>query len=97
MADFTPGPWRIVSRKNAQLPNEWLGIRSGTLMFAAADLERDARLIAAAPELYEALEEAHLFLCYITEENTDARNDEDLLVWHGDRLRTALAKARGES
>lgn len=57
----------------------------------------DANLIATAPDLLATLGEINYFLCYITEENTDARNDVPLLVKMGDMVRAAIAKATGEA
>ena len=48
-------------------------------------------------KLREALEAQHVFLCYITEENIGARNDEELLVEMGDKLREALATTGGSA
>jgi len=46
-------------------------------------------------DLIAALDEVGDFLCYITEEDLDARNDRAFLVQMGDKVRAALDKARG--
>jgi len=52
MSDFTPGPWEA---RYDEPSDEWL-IYSGESEFPhAGSNEANARLIAAAPELYEAL------------------------------------------
>ena len=62
---------------------------------AAASSREIARLIAAAPDLYEALEEARqTILDLINARNSEAEgSDED---WVGG-IDAALAKARGEA
>lgn len=83
---FTPGQWRVVSMaynvKNG--PQTEFGVVNSDRMN-----EADASLIAAAPELYEALENLL---------NADVA---DLSTMHPDLARTkalaALRKARGES
>lgn len=92
---FTPGPWRIV--KHTKAPDADLGphddwtiesVQGGICWEAqgrgAAQTEANARLIAAAPELYEALEE----LFDIVSRNGLAMSN---------RANTALRKARGET
>jgi hypothetical protein len=105
----TPGPWEV-ERKCDPHTGEWFEV-SGAIFPGhvgvvvetsnrdhCLDPETDranARLIAAAPELYATLREVHKELAYFLE-----RNDVD----HGgelrgtiERIRRALAKARGET
>lgn len=89
-AVFTPGPWAIQERVGG---NRHLMIRAGfgNICHVNASINKDANanLIAAAPELFEAGEDA-------------AKELESLLgrVAGGDiplrNLRAALAKARGQ-
>ena len=58
---------------------------------AALDALIEKAMALGAGPLVAALEDQHTFLCYITETNTAARNDEELLVAMGDKLRAALA------
>ena len=98
---FTPGPWTVHHRMRDCVTfegkfgteNLFLENREG---YYACQSEYDAHLIAAAPELYEALE--HLFNVanhfnvsgvYLSE---DAENFKAL-----EAAEMALAKARGES
>ena len=92
----TPGPWYIRRMKDGKTIAEigpicadeyagccWLDVR-----------EEDARLIAAAPDLLEALTDA-----VIDFDNWAAHEDnhphEHLVAW-AERARAAIAKAKGE-
>lgn len=79
---FTPGPWDFEpSGKEAG----YIGFPDGSGFYAAIR-ERDGHLIAAAPELYEALEAA-------------ANSAGFQYMWPATRskVEAALAKARGEA
>lgn len=55
MSGHTPGPW-VAQPDPHSNPGEWvIGIANGPVDYVAVCSERDARLIAAAPELLEAL------------------------------------------
>jgi hypothetical protein len=89
---WTPGPWNVAGRGdgNQQLPI----YAHGKIIAAIRDHGKlaDARLIAAAPELAEACEQA-LWL------NSNPRRDnEDEIEWQEvmSKIRAALAKAKGE-
>lgn len=59
MANFTPGPWRLVKASNRTLAL-WGKKDSGykrDVRIAAIDSKDDATLILAAPDLYRALAE----------------------------------------
>lgn len=79
---FTPGPWRT---------SKWSGRESGIVaevdgqvsLVTGYALDRDAHLIAAAPDLYEALKAASLLIPQGARER------------HG--INAALAKAEGRS
>ena len=87
---FTPGPWKMY--RNGYVLSEETGERvctpHSTLPEASKvsdhikDLKANARLIAAAPELYEALEDASDLL--------------DRMGYLSSEFREVLAKARGE-
>lgn len=91
----TPGPWSNVAKEHLDDPScpEFL-IRCGTGYVATVDSSRDentdnARLIAAAPDLLEAVQKALNFI-----ENTEGEMGEALSC--GDCLRAAIARAKGE-
>ncbi|GLT02830.1 hypothetical protein GCM10007897_42540 [Sphingobium jiangsuense] len=97
MSDFTPGPWRVDPNANCDIQTS-----DGLLEVAAthpslltggrndpARARGNANLIAAAPELYEALS---WFINDIDGTHT-VMLDFDANV---ERARAALAKARGE-
>ena len=85
MSNHTPGPWRVdhgsmLDGVNVITPrNEWICYLG---MASRPDVVADANLIAAAPELLEALEDA-------------VRDSESPGQWL-DEARAAIAKARGE-
>jgi hypothetical protein len=55
--------------------------------------EADARLIAAAPEMYEALKDAKQALRYFSEMNTDRLKPPAL--WHIEKINEVLNKIEG--
>lgn len=69
-AAFTPGPWKHVLRANQLGPRHlFVTDQSHKRCFFKTDKPTeqdiaDARLIAAAPELYEALEKTFIFICH---------------------------------
>lgn len=74
--------------------NDWVEIWSPLACWATeAQMEASARLIAAAPELYEALQSAFEYLDAIPEA---AAGGDDEAVRLARLARAALAKARGE-
>jgi hypothetical protein len=87
---FTPGPWTVESRVAFGKNDYAVSPASGNDGFVAAlthgpDAKANASLIAAAPELYEALERIN--------DTADIALDID---WIRRISRAALAKARGE-
>jgi len=98
-AEFTPGPWRVDPDycHDIQTANGALEIAS-VAETALTDGEKpgyyartaNARLIAAAPDLYEALVEAFNVISHACEAG--------FYVGEGifEKLNAALAKARGE-
>ena len=60
MAEYTPGPWRVSGKSTINGPRGWVASVS------MADRAANARLIAAAPELFEQLVWAETVLkCFI--------------------------------
>ena len=87
---WTPGPWRATTHDHPE-QGVYAGYRIAKM--TGGEIQRDranANLIAAAPDLYAALEKA---LNFIT--NTESEMGETLPC--GDAARAALAKARGET
>ena len=95
---FTPGPWR--AKKASQSSPNILDIEGdgNLLAFTSASCDQspaNARLIAAAPEMFEALGD----ILSAAEQINDATygdEDWDELRKARSRSRAALAKARGE-
>ena len=93
---WTPGPWRYDRTNGSPTTGEHMiaGANPGYLAevrdCGSGDVRANARLIAAAPDMAEALEKA---LNFIT--NTESEMGETLPC--GDAARAALAKARGET
>ena len=97
-ATYTPGPWRDEGWKNVvvNLPTgETIALCPGPKYAPLGVFQANAALIAAAPDLLEALEAAYSVL-----RNGDSRTlPEPLMVEHVSTLpviRAAIAKARGE-
>lgn len=94
---FTPGPWTPVKvpggdyRIQYNSKGNWLG-----LVYHDDDqperAKADARLIAAAPELYEALVIAQDYAQWVFQQHGEPDVGLDLK-----RINAALAKARGET
>lgn len=102
---FTPGPWTAMRNINPEAGEEWVrdicaddgdalpSIIEGAYFVCSTDEENEAnaRLIAAAPEMYEALRRLEKFTTEFLEEVPVGTNNIDAL-----RLaRAALAKAEG--
>lgn len=87
---WTPGKWVAVPDPNAFAIDDYcVGVEGGDKIDEIATCgERNARLIAASPELYEAL--ANVVAEYDEEDNGRS------LRWAVDSARDVLAKARGE-
>lgn len=89
MSRHTPGPWRIVEKSD----DERLSIEAGDMFIARTDpcmaQEANARLIAAAPDLLEALQEVLGYPRGTSGRIIIEREDEK-------RLRVAIAKAEAK-
>ena len=92
----TPGPWRVAPRSDYPEHAD-INVDAGTRGYVALcgkagdeEAEANARLIAAAPELLEALRE--VVACYVVRINgkVDVRRAAAL-----DRARAAIAMAEG--
>jgi hypothetical protein len=86
----TPGPWRW--------ENNTLTGRNDC--FVDKDEESDAALIASAPDLLSALEEARIALTFYRNwmtKHTDGRTDYPFGIQTQDKARAAIAKAKGEA
>lgn len=75
---WTPGPWHISGKKTIKAGDAWIGKANWQ------NGEANAHLIAAAPEMAEALE-------YML-----AKFGRDMTTPDHDRIAAILAKARGE-
>lgn len=101
-AKHTPGPWRVSEQSPTIIKQDMrmIGNESGVLIGSASgytgsgffptdeEAVANARLIAAAPELLEALEEVMSML------GSELVKDTLGYEWH-DKARAAIAKATG--
>lgn len=86
---WTPAPWRVEGRRVVALKEKWVcECPSGGIIHGKVDAA-NAALIAAAPDLYEALIKCqrHLAVNAVTQD----------LVELYEEVRAALARARGET
>lgn len=98
---YTPGPWRLFNKNRTVAVMAGDGPRNEVVSwtgFDASDFPKqvvaNARLIAAAPELYETLRAAVETIDIPTDPNDGSAHPEWLApVWQ--RCRAALAKAEG--
>jgi len=102
--EHTPGPWWIVPR---DAPKATLMVESHHGLIAVMEssktrpvtykkAEANARLIAAAPELLEAL--ANIANCNMNNWSEEFRNGDDFRIWAQSRARVAVARAvRGDA
>lgn len=106
---YTPGPWHIYFDEpfDRDRPTYKLEDQAGHQLSLIARLpevdvesfKKDCLLIAAAPEMYEALEaqlglNGHTRYCSII--NRSDRREEYICVTACEKLRTILKRARGE-
>ena len=98
---FTPGPWRLRPGHDPEEDHEHVESLDGDpiALVNLGEYEHDAHLIAAAPDLYAALEKAEVaFMALARIEMAAGRKNSsanfDALVG---TCRASLAKARGES
>lgn len=90
----TPGPWTI-RVATASIPTIHVSSSRGHLasVFGARHVQ-DARLIAAAPELFDIAKEA-LGLAEIAADLTGCRGDDDFVQAFHEKAKAAIAKATG--
>jgi hypothetical protein len=90
----TPGPWRYFISANKTTGQRWSNVTGDGLQIAGAvPSESDARLIAAAPELLDALK--LLFEDWVTLVGDDCEDNEDVRrIWQA--CQDALTKVTGE-
>ena len=99
MSKHTPGPWIVyefVDGYDIRSPEAecWVAMSSDPeAVWGAIGREEDARLIAAAPELLEALE---FFVAAGGKGRTFYAVEGELLQDCVDKARAAIAKAKGE-
>jgi hypothetical protein len=97
MSEFTPGPWRKGDVGEIMLNNKYREIISDDgkigLVYGIIDQDNkaNANLIAAAPELYEACEEA-----LVNDIAAEGENASNMFPALRKKLAAALKKARGE-
>ena len=96
MSKFTPGPWRLLNGKNIVGPKNQI---AKVWMFNDGEGTANARLIASAPDMYEALSD----LVGRINKFIDRRFVDDGPDWEYSKLhdrieaaRAALAKAEGK-
>lgn len=103
----TPGPWclgvkgrTIHKRQSNGRPGKMVAEIETTLSagkkFTELEVEANAHLIAAAPDLLEALEEAERVIRWAAQESKGKVKREIVGGWlhHADKARAAIAKAR---
>lgn len=87
----TPGPWRYMETNGMRdKPAVQRGSEGGFLVYgsSAEREEADARLISAAPDMYEALKDMIAAQMYV--------DDSDPVIEATKRARAAIAKAEGQ-
>jgi len=58
----TPGPWTFIESDDARIPDRIIGANGAPVVSGSIVGRDDAALIAAAPELLEALRLAYVYL-----------------------------------
>ena len=95
----TPGPWTLTEHSGKYTPRHIIRSKNAAIIefasFGSVGIEQreaNARLIAAAPELLEALEQAHTLIGELLIDNVLG---EDVIPVH-DAMMAAIRKAKGE-
>lgn len=96
----TPGPWTLYETTNADDAGEFEvdapDYETVALVYASENLVANAALIAAAPDMYEALRGALAF--FENEARRELHDDGEVSGWvdgNRDAIRAALARAEG--
>jgi hypothetical protein len=103
--NHTPGPWTVVADDTVYaFPPSTdpkaiaAGYANDAQLIAEVSVAEDARLIAAAPDLLEAMEAvSDEWDAYIGSGDTEGHDDPVLVGEKVADLRAAIAKAKGES
>jgi hypothetical protein len=90
-AKYTPGPWQWYHPIGAEHNKQRFVSRPGHLAHADVYGEANARLIAAAPELLEALEEA----AYMLNDNVSPEDNHDVIDCLN-KIRAVIARAKNK-
>jgi hypothetical protein len=94
MSEFTPGPWRVIPWEEKAIrivPDAYIGPVGEVFGHKGQPMKANANLLAAAPELYEALDTLTLVVGL-----TPIAGNKAALQEAFDVARAALKKARGE-
>jgi len=102
MTKHTEGPWEVERVNKADLritaPSRHIAklVRYGSAVEQNMDFG-NAALIAAAPDMLEALEEAERVLRWAAQESQGKVNQEMVRGWvyHADKITSAINKAKG--
>lgn len=93
---FTPGPWSVYGSAYPGVivdkSGEQVAAALSDAVQSEAERHANARLIAAAPELYEALTQAEIAVQELCNDQNPANECWNILR----SIRTALSKANGE-
>lgn len=92
MSGHTKGPWKAIENGGRNMAvvdqdNNYLTYRAGSDRMSSEVLEANANLIAAAPDLLEALEACQSFVLMSNEQGA---------CEVADKILSAIAKAKGE-
>lgn len=91
MKNYTPGPWSVTIFESGGKPIVQRGDSGGFQVsgFCTKTQNADARLISAAPDLLEALEDAVSWFCQL--DDWSGVGDPNI-----GKYKAAIAKAKGE-
>lgn len=102
---FTPGPWEVTDAfgpnpdgSGVSEPEKGVLVCSGTGYFGREGLKANLNLIAAAPEMYEELQECASLLAFLVRHLEGRMGEGALTDMHlkAESAFEVLAKARGE-
>jgi hypothetical protein len=100
MNDFTRGPWRQHHLKNYVNILDDKDYCVTSICKLDSNGENDAHLIAAAPEMYEALKALGHILKWLADNKCECDPDVGMepceTCWHRDLVNKAIAKAEGK-